>query len=201
MCASIGEKMLLKRRVYVWMGIVAVAVITALLTLEYLSAETSSGVAYNGKSLEYWLSQTPMTWVMTNGSYARAETMSISGHIYGSTLEKSDDVDRAFLVMGTNCLPFLIKKLGVHQSRIAAAVERLTYRLKIKRIPRVINSWDKLIERAQAVTALKSMESLPDETYEQIRALSKSSDPEIARSAKHVLDMSHKTSDEKSRMP
>ncbi len=165
------------------------AIVVALLTWEFLVANRASGVAYNGKSLEYWLSQTPMTLVMTNGTSMQATTISFGGKTYGVTLEKPDDVKRAFGAMGTNCLPFLAKRLAGHETRISTVVDWIK-----RKCGKKIWFPAKTLERGQAVTAFKYLDPLPDDIYEQIRALSKSGNPEVAASAKEVLRECHKIS-------
>ena len=104
------------------------------------------------------------------------------GSRYGCYLEKQDNVRTAFEAMGGDCLPFLLKKLGGHETRVSRAVRYWNYRLRINRRP-----VDKDIERGQALTALTWLSPLPGETYEQIRALSKSSDAHVAAAAKEAL--------------
>jgi len=169
---------------------VAIAVIAVLLAREYFAARKGSGLIYNGKTLEYWLGQTASTSVITNGVYARIGSLTIGGYTYGATVETDADVERALRAIGTNCLPFLVKKLGAHETRISRTVERLKVRLKMK-VDLLGRDW----ERGQAVTAFTYLDPLPDDIYEQIRRLSKCGTPEVATSAKYVLQQCHKMSD------
>lgn len=160
-----------------------------LLIVEFISRINNSGIVYNGNSLEYWLSQTRATMVMTNGTSAQFASITIDTHTYGLTSEPQDDVREAFRAMGTNCLPFLVERLNVHETRISTATDRLRRKLNMK-----LTSPGRMLERGQAVTALGFFNTLPDETCEQIRVLSKSSNPEVAASAKYVLQNCHKMS-------
>jgi hypothetical protein len=180
--------MLSNPRKNLWLAGGAFVLVAATIGFFAVRAASSSGVSYNGKPLEYWFSQTPIMFVSTNGSADMVLNIPIRPHGegYGCCLEKDDDVKRAFWSMGTNCLPFLVRKLGGHKTRVSWYVIYWQHRLGIKRIPA-----DKDIERGQAIVALKWMDPLPMQTCEKIQALSKCKNPEVAAAAKEALSECH----------
>jgi hypothetical protein len=184
------ERIRVRRKGLLWLGIVAVTTIVALLTYKFLVAERASGIIYNGKTLEYWLSQTICTVVGTNGSSITRKSIHPHGQTQEAQLERIREVKLAYRAMGTNCLPFLVKKLQMHENGISLAIERLEDRFKIHR-----NPMDRDWQRGQAVTAFAYLDPPPEEIYEQIRALTKSGNPDVAASARFVLQTSHKLSD------
>ena len=172
-----------KRSKYFWVAGGLAIVIAALLTGEIVRAWSDSRIEYQGKPLKYWFSQTPFTVVGTNGATSMIAFFGMrDGSRYGCYLEKQDDVRKSFVAMGSNCLPFLVKKLGGRETPVSRAIRYSEYRLRINLRP-----VDKNIERGQALTALTWLSPLPRETYEQIRALNKSSDPHVAAAAKEAL--------------
>jgi hypothetical protein len=90
--------------------------------------------------------------------------------------------------MGTNCLPFLLKKLGAHDTAISMAWLRAISVIRLKRV--FVPTAE--LQRGQAVTALLWLDPLPAATMERIRSLSKSDNPEVAASAKYVLQYCRK---------
>jgi hypothetical protein len=187
-CAKTEQgKMLKKRGKYFWLAGGALAFAAVILAVLIVPAESNSGITCKGKPLEYWFSQTPITMVNTNGFSSQIVCINMGGQTYGCYLEKPGDVKTAFGAMGTNCLPFLVKKLSGQETQASMFFLHWQRMLALKKQTPV----DKDIERGQAVTALKYLDPLPRETYEQIRALSKSPNSGAAASAKEVLSECH----------
>jgi hypothetical protein len=172
-----------KRGKYFWLASGAV-VITAALLLLFFDFESGSGVSFDNKPLNhYWFRQMDLTMVSTNGFVATVNTLVLRGQRYGHYLESQMSTSNAFRQMGTNCLPFLVDKLGRHDSSLGKAIQKGLFQAGIKRV--LWRSAD--LERAQAVTALVVVNHLPQETLNQIRALTRNPDPGVAASAKWVL--------------
>lgn len=78
-----------------------VAIISALL-VELPSTEKPSGVTYDGKPLEYWLSQTICTVASPNGNSVTWKSIRPSGQTPEAVRKKNEEVKHAFQAIGTN---------------------------------------------------------------------------------------------------
>jgi len=172
-----------KRRKSFWLGCVAAA---AFLIALVLILSRDRGPYYHGKPLDtYWFHELSISSIETNSS-RRISAHALHGHLYGQAREDRATVDEAILAMGTNCLPFLLRKLDKHDSAFRKHVEKWMDKVGIHSTPWRDADW----ERAQAVTALFLLgrnRLVTPEALKRIQELSKSSDTNVAASAKFLL--------------
>jgi|SRR5580704_5066845 hypothetical protein len=175
-----------KRGKYFWIT----AGLAAALVLFFL-AKGDSGPYYEGKPLRsYWFRQLILTMPPPSsgvGFYMqRIEMLTQKGHQYGHYRESPIVITNAIVAMGTNCIPFLMEKLGGHDSSLRLHIEKWMNAVRISRTP-----WrDADLERSQAMTALIILGEkglLPEDAVKRIRTLSQDKDPGVAASAKWVL--------------
>jgi hypothetical protein len=131
--------------------------------------QSCNEVGYRGCSLGYWFHELPLTFVfpgrancITKDNFTQPGLL---GGPYGSQWIEPRDSISAVREIGTNGLPFLIRKLSRHNSSITAHVAAFALKWGIRR-PLLTNA---SMERAQAVTALVALSPLPDTAVEELR--------------------------------
>lgn len=176
--------MIKKRGKYIWL---ASGMATLALAAIFIF-RSGSNASYEGKPLDpYWFRQMSMTTVYPNGIVAwKVDILTLPGQHYGHTLENEAATSNAIVAMGTNCVPFLIGKLGRRDSALGEKAQKWLLKAGITR-----RFWREAgYERAQAVTTLLILGQnglLSPDAVKEIRALSQSKDPWVAGSAKCVL--------------
>ena len=138
--------------------------------------------AYNGHAISYWFRKLPIT-VVSARTVATAEAIEAGGRKYGYQHEKPEATLAAIQGIGTNGLPFIIRKLGRRETALAKQIEAWLFKCGVKRslFPNAE------VERCQAVTALLALGSLPPEATVQLRKLSGSGTNSISLAATYVL--------------
>ena len=137
--------------------------------------------AYNGHTISYWFHELPLTTVGAQ-SVGMAEVIDIAGQKYGCLHERPRASLTAIQEIGTNGLPFIIRKLS---RRVAPLAKRIDVWLVTHgKRPLFVNVE---VERRQAVTALLALGSLPPEATLQLRKLSGSGTNSISLAANYVL--------------
>ncbi len=147
--------------------------------------------SYQGKSLDYWLSQMPITFIVVMVNPGGINTMVSTGTRvqFGppttplKTYEQPEDCLRAMKAMGTNALPTLLSKLQTRDSSWIYRIDEWEIKVGIKRF--ILEP--AILTRSRAITRLEALQPLPENTLQQLRALSTNADPNIAESAKYVL--------------
>ena len=152
--------------------------------------------SYQGKPLEYWFNQLPMTRMGAAGSDAKAmlsdrwRCQAPSGAVrkWGSWLETPQDSGNAIRGIGSNALAFYIRKVGRH----IGAPE-----LQIMKVARAVGFHGFLFqdaepEREQAVTAFILLKPLPPLVVSELVALSTNRDPYVAGAALCALRTNEK---------
>ena len=71
---------------------------------------------YNGHPLSYWFGELPVT-IVGAGQFLTAESICVNGRSYGSLREKPSVSLSAIQHIGTNGLPFIIRKLSRDEPR------------------------------------------------------------------------------------
>ena len=138
--------------------------------------------AYDGHPMSYWFNELPAT-IIRGGSVLSSELIDAGGRKYGAQREKANDSVAAIQGIGAKGLPFIIWKLGRREPLLAKWLQACFSKVGVKRslFP------NPEIERAQAVTALLALDSLPPEATRQLRELSSNAASSIAQSAAYVL--------------
>ena len=147
--------------------------------------------SYQGKPLEYWFNQLPMTRIDVAGFDARVKlsdrmtcrTLSGAFRAWGSWMETPKDSANAICAIGTDGLAFYLRKLRQSIS---------TREMQIVKVARAAGFHGFLFEdvypeRQQAVTALIVLKPLPPEVVSELVALSTSRDQDIAAAARCAL--------------
>jgi hypothetical protein len=151
---------------------------------------------YQGKPLEYWFNQLPMTRMGATGSNPKAmlsdrwRCQAPSGAVrkWGSWLEKPQDSGNAIRGIGSNAFAFYIRKVRRH----IGAPE-----MQIMKVARAVGFHGFLFqdvepEREQAVTALILLKPLPPLVVSELVALSTNRDPYICGAALCALQTNEK---------
>jgi hypothetical protein len=168
---------------YFWPASGAAA--TVLVLLMFYLIFGGSGVSYQNKPLDrYWFRQVPLTAGISGLGFS--QRIAAPGQRYGNYEESPVATRKAFEEMGTNCLPFLVNKLGRSDSSRFKTIQKWAFKLHIGFL--LGRSAD--AERSQAVTALiwlgeKGLFS--EEIIKRIRELSQNKDAGIAAAANVVL--------------
>lgn len=153
--------------------------------------------SYQEKPLAYWFNELPMTridGVGFNATVIQSDHLilrSPSGDVrrYGGWMEKPEGSAKAIRVIGTNALPFYLRKLA----RQAGPIESKTWEVARAAGFRGFLGYEKIEwERGQAVTALILLKPLPPEAVSQLVALSTNRNREIAAAASCALKTKEK---------
>jgi hypothetical protein len=144
---------------------------------------------YSGHPLGYWFNELPMTFVSA-GTVGSAEQMDEGGRKYGSQREKHGVSLAAIRNIGTQGLPYLIRKLERRETPIEHWAQTCAFKCGAKRLlfP------NREVQRAQAVTALLALSPLPPDAISKLRFLSKNSTNSVGLSAAYLLRASTNTS-------
>jgi hypothetical protein len=112
-----------------------------------------------------------------------ADVATAGGRRYGAQHEKPETSLAAIRGLGTNGLPFIMRKLGRREMPVTKWIQTGASKCGVKRalFP------NPEVERAQAVTALAALRPLPSEFIVQLRNLSKQGTNRIALSAAYAL--------------
>lgn len=137
---------------------------------------------YQGRSIDYWFAQLPPTLVLSGGGIATADSLTVLGQQYGSRQDASLSF-AALDSLGTDAIPYLMKKLIGKDSALEQAARNVAQKVKIKSFPTRMAA----IESGQAVTGLIYLKELPPETVKVLTNLSKTSNSEVADAAKYIL--------------
>jgi hypothetical protein len=170
------------KRSRIFISVVALAAILTTLFL-VLTRHTSKPLTYQGKPIEYWFAQLPITPMPPPGvefsPNIRAFVTS-HGQQYGST---NVDGIAAIEALGTNALPFLLARLQGLESVAKKLVTKAATNSGAGYLP--FRNAD--IERLQAVTGLIHVKALTPEARQLITSLSTNTKPDIASSAAFIL--------------
>jgi hypothetical protein len=151
---------------------------------------------YQGKPLEYWFNQLPMTRIDGAGFYAtviQSDHMLLrrpSGAVrkYGGWTETPEASANAIRGIGTNALAFYLQKLRRHVG---------TREIQIEKVARAFGFHGFLFEgvdpeRGQAVTALILLKPLPPEVVSKLATLTTNRNRDIAAAAHWALTTKEK---------
>lgn len=151
-------------------GLFAGAVLLAALTLLVMRFWPSSEPTYKGRPLSYWFTQLP--------AVSGNETVRFSQSIYWATPSNALDHKGALVAvrgMGTNSLPFLLRKLGRHSppSRLTILLSRYcaTWPIIWNVMTKPQTQQEESRERAQATAGLLVLCPLPPAAEEKVRSL------------------------------
>jgi hypothetical protein len=171
--------------------LLSVALLAGVLIVLFLPLATSPGhPKYQGKPLDYWLSQLPLAdirWVGGSSRVSIVPRAAAGGRTYGSTLETPEASLKAIQEMGTNAIPFVFGKL----QRRLSPIQKLILKVYSWRGGKRRLFADTIAERRQAVTALLCLSPLPEEWVGRIRKLSTNGHPETRMYAQAVLIGGH----------
>jgi hypothetical protein len=178
------------RSIAVWLLAGAISLAGLLCALD-LAHQKQSKPYYQGKPLEYWFNQLPMTNIRGVGSNATvvqfSTLVSISASravkTYGGFLERPEASATAIRAMGTNALEFYLSKLTRHYGSIKSRVDRAARIVGFKGF--LFESISP--EREQAVTALILLKPLPPNVVSKLTLLSTNSNREISVAARCAL--------------
>ncbi len=149
-------------------------------------------LSYQGKPLIYWFNQLPMTRTQgTRGNEIVFESVREFARDhkpdtvqeYGSWVEEPAASAKAIRAVGTNGLRLYLSKLSRQERPVRSRLQEAAFALGLRRFLFANVS----AEREQAVTALILLKPLPEQAVRKVRALSNSSDAEIAGAARCVL--------------
>jgi hypothetical protein len=149
----------------------------------------SKPLLYSGHPLGYWFNELPMTFVSA-GTVNSVEQMDAFGSKYGSQRERPGVSVAAIRNIGTQGLPFLIRKLERRETPIERWAQTCAFKCGVKRLlfP------NREVQRAQAVTALLALSPLPPDAISKLRVLSKNNTNSVGLSAAYLLRASTNTS-------
>jgi hypothetical protein len=181
--------MLRTRSLAVWLltGVIAlVGMISGLRAANHFKPKPS----YQGKALEYWFNELPMTTIIGADfnvrQYGRVRLQSPSGAVrtYGGWMEGPEASVSAIRAIGTNSLGFYLRKLTRHigpiESRIYKSARDIGFRGFL--------GWEDVDwVRGQAVTALILSKPLPPEVTFELMILSTNRNQEVAAAAHCAL--------------
>ncbi|MHB8519971.1 MAG: hypothetical protein ACYDH9_04365 [Limisphaerales bacterium] len=169
------------------LSIVVLAAILGALIL-VLTRQTAKSLIYQGKSIEYWFEQLPVTPILPSGVAPAVYQVNVRGFIkstgqqYGST-NLSDEAIDVIAALGTNALPFLLAKLQGSDSVVKREVTKAARKAGVGYLP--FRNAD--LERLQAVTGLIHVKTLTPEAGQVLTSLRTNTNPEIASAAVQVL--------------
>jgi len=178
--------MLKTRSVVVWLLAVGISAIVLVWGLDF-ARQGKPKPFYQGRPLEYWFNQLPMTSIngQTVGQSRHLLARSPSGEVkrYGAWMETPEASAKAISFIGTNALAFCLWKLTRHIGPLES---------KIQKIERAVGFHsflflDVSVEREQAVTALILLKPLPPEVIAELGTLSTNRNQEIADAAHCAL--------------
>ena len=137
---------------------------------------------YRGQPISYWFSELPLTLVRGQVVMS-AERIETGDRKYGAQREKPEIAVAAIQEIGVKGLPFIMRKFSRRQTPIREWLQARASWCGVKRslFP------NPELERAQAVTALVALKSLPPQVMSQLHDLSGNGTNSIALSAAHVL--------------
>jgi hypothetical protein len=143
--------------------------------------------AFGGKPLGYWFHELPPTMVVKSNTVATAERITclgLFGGTYGSQQVQPSTSIAAIQEMGTSAIPFMLDRLSRHNFPFSRQLDRGAFACGLK------STWfvNRAVERAQAVTGLLALPSLPQSAIDHLNGLRRSSDPAIAASAGFIAD-------------
>ena len=146
---------------------------------------------YQGKPLDYWLGQMPVTLIQvtTNSGATNLMIVTAARVKFGAQLavqqiyEQPDDCLRAMKTMGTNALPILLANLQTRDNPWKDRINKLEMKTGIKRATFEPAMWT----RGKAIVGLEALQPLPESVRQELSSLSTNADPNIAASAKYVL--------------
>lgn len=137
---------------------------------------------YEGRAIDYWFAGLPVTLVLSNGSVMRATNITVNGQAYVGDASRSL---AAFDYFGADGVLYLMRMLEGRDSAVETKAREIVWKLGGGRyFPARIAD----VQRGQAVTALISLQELPQDTLRRLNALSNDVRPEVARAARHVVD-------------
>jgi hypothetical protein len=148
-------------------------------------ALSNSEPGYRNKPLSYWFNQLGLTCGGTNGAPLVMPTCSLPGRNYGNYLETDESVRAAFRGMGTNALPYLLRKLQETESVLHRPIQSTAIKLGFARLP--LPSID--VQRRQAITGLVYLRPLPDWARSQLQNIKTTArNPKVKQAAWDALD-------------
>ena len=183
--------MLSRRSLGLWLlaGIVSVGGVAC---WRGIAHQRKPNPSYQGKPLEYWFNQLPMTSKgMSGGSdiVVQGDRMQRRGWRsgtfweYGSWKEKPEASAKAIRAMGTNAVAFSLHKLTRQNYPIESKIERLAFGVGLHGLL----FEDTTPEREQSVTALILLKPLPREAVSKLITLSTNKNGAIAAAARCAL--------------
>jgi hypothetical protein len=144
-------------------------------------------LSYQGRALEYWFNQLPMTSIngKTVGQSRHMLMRSASGAVrkYGDWMETPEASAQAIRGIGTNALTFYFGKLTRHYGPVERAIPKVAHAVGYHGF--LLADVDP--ERRQAVTALILLKPLLPEVVSELVTLSTNSHREIAAAARCAL--------------
>ena len=164
-----------------------IVVLVAIFAATYLVLIRSNPkpLTYQGKPIECWFAQLPVTPIPP----PEAVFGNIRGFIkstgqqYGSTDLLADSGIAAIEALGTNALPFLLARLQATDSVSERAVTKVATNAGVSYLP--FRNAD--LERLQAVTGLIRLKTLTPEAQLLITSLQTHANPGIASAAAYIL--------------
>ncbi len=157
--------------------------------------------SYNGQSISVWFQKLPLikpspyipVYGQTGGyvsynldrylSIGRVDQYTYFGRKYGSTNESLQAM-AAVQSMGTNGLPFLMKKFRQQDSRLVWWAEHHLWKVGLTRS--LLRSHN--VEREQALTALLILSPLPPAHVQELKRMRDDSDQRISAAASFAFD-------------
>ena len=138
---------------------------------------------YQGRSIDYWFAQLPLTLVTPEGLVATGGAITAFGQQYGN----QQDAPQSFAALdsfGNDAIPYLMNKLTAKDSAIEKTARNIARKAKMTSFPTRMAS----IESYQAVTGLIYLKELPAETIQTLTDLSKDTNSQNAAAAKYILE-------------
>ena len=143
---------------------------------------------YNGKSLSYWFRGLPMTKIQLRAGglhrVIQVQSAKSNGHDFGSTNRGETHASlQAIEAIGTNSIPFLLKKLAATDSRVQVWSDSVWSEFKLTWRPWRSSS----MERGQAIVGLLRRDFWPFWALEELSKMTNANNAEVAMASKFVL--------------
>jgi HEAT repeat protein len=139
-------------------------------------------LVYQGRSIDYWFAQLPITWVGPKGMLLTGGSIIAFGQQYGNQQDASLPF-AAFDSFGNDAIPYLMSKLTSRDSTLELTARNAALKAKLRSFPTRMAR----IESFQAVTGLIYLKELPTDIIKTLTDLSKDTNSEVADAAGYVL--------------
>ena len=172
--------------------VIGVGFVAGILVFLFFLCFPSHPPSFHGRSIESWFEQLPLLWLpnggivpvsIATGRFRIRLEWEKDGRKYGNSKRNPNESLAAIRAIGTNGLPFIMRKFVRRESRLQRWIDTSASKCGLRRSL----FKDANVERAQAVTALIVLRPLPPQVISELKVLSSKKDVTISPPANFVL--------------